>query len=276
MTLVREIHDLDAWSQRNPLPEVAATLLDRIDTQLNNARATLRSVASDPALLPPSPGAEAAHFDALSTYAPLIQASPFMALMWSRGDDHASLPQPLPDGWEAVAGQAPEDGIAPISVLPDGREVLAIGTPLAAAGRLVGLYGVEAGLDRALVRRMQLAEWGQAFLADETGRIFLSAHPELKGKNLADLGLLSAPGESLEGRWKDASGTEFFTAVAGNPGWYDGPQKGWKVGLAVRATAVADRAAGYQFWVAVIVSLILLITLGLGWVLRTSIRGKKR
>lgn len=262
-----EIRDIRTLKEQNPLPDVAAALMERIDLRLQEGVATVQEVASVSA---------AAGGCALTEPVPAM----FLALFCSqRPGSGMSLPSPLPDGWDDVWPKAvAEERIFDLMHLPDGRPVLVMATPLAgtAGGWVAGLFDVQGVLGQALLERMRVAQWGDAFVADRDGRIFLSAHPRLLGRTLADLGLAGGGARpDTTGQWRDPEGRPYWVSVVGNPGWFHGPHRDWRVGLMVLDEVQRQRHRRLEGWVMAIITVILAITVGMALVLRRSIRGRR-
>jgi hypothetical protein len=276
---LREIVDLGAWGRMNPLGGVAARLMDQVETQIYSGQQQIESVAADPALSDPATAR-----DALRQYEPYIRSGRFKALAVELpGGGRFTVPDVLPEGLE---GGWPRGGGAGISELlpgPDGGHLLAITAlltgPKAPGGRLVGLFDVSRVLGASMVDRMRVARWGEAFIADGEGRIFVSANPSLKGRTLADLDLAREPGEdglyTADG-WQGPDGTPHFVALAGSHNYYQGPQNAWRVGLIVPEAVVGQRSRGLKVWIVVIICTVLVISAGLALVLRHSMRGAPR
>lgn len=275
---LREIVDLKTWGRTNPLGGVAARLMDQVETQIYSGQQQIQSMAADPALTEPATAREA-----LLRYTPYIDSGRFRALAVELpGQGRFTVPAELP----ADLAPWPSGGGAGISELmpgPGGNQVLAITAllagPKAPGGRLIGLFDVSRVLGAAMLDRMRVARWGEAFIADRDGRIFLSANPGLTGRTLAELDLARNPGEDglyLADGWRAADGSRHFVALAGSHGYYQGPQNGWRVGLIVPEAIVGQRSQRMSVWIVVIICVILALTAGLVLVLRHSLRGAPR
>lgn len=276
---LREIADLGAWARMNPLGEVAARLMDRVERQIHSGQEQIQTLAADPALADPGGAGEA-----LRQYDPYVRSGRFRALALElAGGGRYTVPPVLP---AAYGGQWPGRSAAGVSELlpgPEGGWVVAMTAPLGAAdaprGWLTGLFDVSAVLGDAMVDRMRVARWGEAFLVDREGRIFLSANRDLVGRSLGELGLERAPAAdgafAVEG-WRDDSGRPHFVAVAPSQGYYEGPQNAWRVGLMVPEDVVGARSRNLTVWLGMIVAAVLAITTGLVLVLRHSMRGAPR
>jgi hypothetical protein len=275
---LKEISDLGAWARMNPLGGVAARLMDQVETQIDRGRAQIRAVADDPEVADPASAAPA-----LARYEPYLASGRFKALILKLDDGRRlSRPEavPLPPG--ALADDPPAPGISELIATPDGGWVLAVTEPLAGGGRgawVTGLFDVSAVLGQSMVDRMRVARWGEAFIADREGRIFLSANPGLLGRSLGDLGLDRARatnGLYTADGWRDNREHPHFVALAESHGYYPGPQNGWRVGLLVPEEVVGARSRGLSAWIGVIIAAVVAITVGLGLVLRHSMRGAPR
>jgi hypothetical protein len=276
---LREIVDLKTWGRTNPLGGVAARLMDQVETQIYSGQQQIQSVAADPALSDPATAGEA-----LARYSPYIQTGRFVALAVEFPDGgRFTVPAALPAGVEAVWPSGGKEGLSALLTGPDGHRVVAMTAVLAGrkapGGRLTGLFDVTQVVGAAMLDRMRVARWGEAFIADADGRIFLSANPGLTGRTLGDLGLGNAPGEDglyqADG-WQAPDGSRHFVALAGSHGYYEGPQNGWRVGLMVPEAVVGQRSQSMSRWIAVIILVILALTAGLLMVLRHSLRGAPR
>lgn len=276
---LQEIADVGAWGRMNPLGGVAARLMDQVETQVYSGQQQIQSVAADPDLADP-----AAAGAALKRYAPYIQSGRFRALVVELpGGGRYSVPEVLPKGLEGGLPAGGGTGISGLLVADDGGELVAITAllagPKAPGGRLVGLFDVSRVLGEAMVDRMRVARWGEAFIADGDGRIFVSANPGLKGRTLADLDLAQSPGADglyTAAGWSGPDGTPHFVALAGSHNYYEGPQNAWRVGLIVPEAVVGQRSRGLTAWIWVIIGLVLVISTGLLLVLRHSMRGAPR
>jgi len=275
---LKEIADLGAWGRMNPLGGVAARLMDQVETRIDAGRAQIRALAAEPGLGDPALAASG-----LARYEPYLASGHFRALIL-RLDDGRRLSRPdappLPAG--ALAGDPPAPGISDLLAMPDGGWVLAVTEPLAGARRgawVTGLFDVSAVLGQTMVDRMRVARWGEAFIADGDGRIFLSANRGLVGRSLADLGLDragAADGLYVADGWRDARSHPHFVALADSHGYYEGPQNGWRVGVLVPEAVVGARSRSLSAWIGVIIAVVVAITAGLGLVLRHSMRGAAR
>lgn len=276
---LQEIADLGAWGRMNPLGEVAARLMDQVESQIHAGQQQVQMVAADPALLRPGAAAET-----LMQYDPYVRSGRFRALALElEGGSRHTVPAVLPAAWRGSWPGRSAAGVSELLPGPDGGWVVAITTPLGASdvprGWLTGLFDVSTVLGEAMVDRMRVAQWGEAFIADGNGRIFLSANRGLVGRSLGELGLEragAADGLQVTDGWRDARGRPHFVALADSHAYYEGPQNGWRVGLMVPEGVVGARSRNLAVWIGVIIAVVLAITAGLGLVLRHSMRGSPR
>jgi hypothetical protein len=276
---VHEIRDLGTWGRMNPLGVVASRLMDQVETQINAGQQQIQTVAADPALADPAQAREA-----LRRYATYVDSGRFkvLALEFPDGTRY-TLPEAPPGSWRADMTGRPAEGVSELIPGPDGGWLLAMSAPLGGAdapeGRLTGLFDVSGVLGQAMLDRMQVARWGEAFIADREGRIFLSANPGLEGHSLAELGLAGKAGPDglyTAEDFRTADGQRHFVAVAESHGYYEGPQNGWKVGLMVPESVVGARSRGMTTWIQAVIASVLVITAALALVLRHSMRGAPR
>jgi hypothetical protein len=272
---VHEIRDLSAWGRINPLGGVADTLMDQVETQIHDGHEQIHILASDPDLAGPAAA------EALGRYDPYVRSGRFKALFVALSDGRRySLPAALPAGWEGLVPGPPEAGLSELAADPDGALVVAITAPVTdARGWVTGLLDVSAVLGESVLDRMRIAEMGQAFLVDREGHIFLSADRALVGHSLVDLGLARGAGAGRvyeAGDWRTEGGEPHYVALAPSHGYYEGPQNGWRAGLMVPESVVAERSEGMAGWVAAVVVAVFVITAGLVLVLRHSMKGAPR
>jgi hypothetical protein len=272
---LKEIRDLATWGRTNPLGGVADTLMDKVETQFHDGHEQIHTLADEPGLTGPAAA------ETLARYDDYIQSGRFKALFVALADGRTLTdPAALPEGWMHSVPAAPEAGLSEVFTDPDGALVVAITAPVEGAGGWVtGLFDVSRVLGESVLDRMRLAEYGQAFLVDRDGRIFLSADRALVGRSLDDLGLARAAGaEGLyeAGGWRQADGEPHYVALAPSHGYYEGPQNAWRAGLMVPERVVAGRSHGMSTWVGGVVVAIVLISGGLFLVLRHSVTGAPR
>lgn len=273
---LHEIVDVGAWSRMNPLGGVAARLMDQVETQIYAGQQQIQTMAADPTLADPEAAAEA-----LGRYAPYLRSGRFKALAVDLpGSGRYTLPEALPAAWRGAWPAAGRDGVSELVADPEGGWVIVMVAPLADPnGHLAGVFDVSAVLGSAMVDRMRVARWGEAFIADGEGRIFLSANPGLTGHSLAELGLAHTTGTEglyVADGWRDDRGQRHFVALADSHGYYQGPQNAWRVGLMVPEAVVGERGRGLTRWIAAVMVAVLVITAGLAMVLRHSMRGAPR
>lgn len=285
---LREIKDLGAWGRTNPLGGVADTLMDKIETRIHQAREQVDLVAADPEIA--GPYAQAA----LARYEPIVGAGSFKALVVHLKDGRSlTLPEALPDGTGPLVPVPAAAGVSALKAHPDGTWVMAMTAPIAAPGDapaglpagagangwVTGLFDVSGAIGDALLGRMQVNRWGQAFLADAQGVIFLAGDDALVGRKLDDLGLERTAGarEVYEADgWRTETGAPHFVALAPSHGYYEGPQNGWRAGLILPESVVRGRSDRMTAWVVTAVVAVLVITAGLMLVLRRSMTGPVR
>ncbi len=273
-TFVYELSDIGSMDRQNPLEEVAATLLDRVDQRLRTGVQMVDVIAAELAEsdLPPT--------DMIGNFSEYVLAGPFLALSVSQQDGgFAVYPARLSDdigrSWAALEGH----GMSPLMVLPGGAQAVAISTPVGDGlrGTVVALFDVETVLGRNEVARMRVARDGEAFVADGDGRVILSANPHLVGRSVDEMGLFpnSTGEERAAGRFTGADGRVYLVGIAGNPGWYKGPHQEWKVGLVAPEQSLLNRNDGMKRYLWAVIAAIVLISIGMLFVLRRSIRGRK-
>ncbi len=272
---VHEIRDLSAWGRINPLGGVADTLMDKVETQFHDGHEQIHTLASDPDLTGPAAP------EALARYDPYVQSGRFKALFVALSDGRRlTVPPALPESWGRLLPASPEAGLSEVLTDPDGALVVAITAPVEGAGGWVtGLFDVSAVLGESVLDRMRLAEYGQAFLVDGDGRIFLSADRALVGRSLDDLGLARAAGAEgvyEAGGWRQGDGQPHYVALAPSHGYYEGPQNAWRAGLMIPESVVAGRSQNMTVWVGAVVVAVLLISAALILVLRHSVKGAPR
>jgi len=286
-----EIRDLAAWGRTNPLGGVADTLMDRVETLVHQGQEQIGTLAADPELA--GPDAEAV----LARYDPLVRSGAFKALAVSLQDGRRlTLPETLPEDTASLVPARATPGVSDLKPHPDGTWVVVMTAPIAApaivghpgtsgisgsgaGGWVTGLFDVSEVLGATLLGRMQMNRWGQAFLADGRGVIFLSGDQALVGRTLDDLGLARTAGarEVYEADgWRNAGGEPHYVALAPSHGYYEGPQNGWRAGLILPESVVRGRSANMTGWVAWAVAVVVVVTAGLLLVLRRSMTGPVR
>ncbi len=281
--LLAEWRSLGLMSQRNPLEAVATDLMERVDQRMSGAQSLLVQLSTDPNLGGALSPAESAPLQtALDSYRMWVTEGVFLALavVPAKGDpaalfsdevDHRTAGRgPLALDWRRLPLVPPESHSAPVWQV-SGRPVVALEATLDRGAVLVGLVDLQRLIGQEQVARMKLAQWGEAFLADGNGRIFVSAHPELLGQHLQDLGWTEAGSTR---RWTDDGGEELWVVLAGAHPSHIGPQQVWQVGLTVPTRVVAGRSTEFQWHVVLIGLLVILITAGMIWVLRRSVTGR--
>ncbi len=273
-SLLYQLDDIGALHQQNPLTGVAATLLDRLDQRIRTGAEMMERIAGRMA------ASQTAPTEALPHYAEYVHSGPFLALSVALPDGRVSTyPSELPDALGAAWSRTFAPGMSDLIHLPGGAMAVTMSAPVAGdrPARVVGLFDVQSVLGRGELDRMRVASGGEAFVADESGRVILSANRHLIGYGLSDMGL-SAPLEpenTVGGRFVDANGRTYLTALAANPGWYRGPHRRWLVGLLAPEQALHSRTAGMEYYLRWVLVAVVIITGGMIWVLRRSYRGRR-
>jgi hypothetical protein len=271
-TFLKEIIDIGALDRRNPLGDVAATLLERVDTRFRQAGESVEHIGTALALTAPE-----AVFS-LNDYAAYVDGGAFLALTRVTGDGRlTTYPNPLPSALDAWSPKEQVFGMSALLSLADGVQGVAIAVPVGgpdvSRGRVVGLLNVSTVLGRDEVGRMRVATGGEAFVADGGGRIILSANRHLMGRMVSELGIgFTEQG----GRWVSPDGVPYLLGMAKNPGWFDGPHRDWAVGLLAPEAALLERNAHMRRKVVLVMVVVMLVTIALVAVLRRSVGARRK
>ncbi len=274
-TFLHELSDIGAMDSQNPLEEVAATLLDRVDQRIRNGARMVDLIAGELAESDRSPT------EVIGDFSEYVHAGPFLALsVGLQGGEAATYPPTLPDEIGHQWTRSQSHGISPLTVLPGGAQAVTMSSPVGDDSRgaaVVGLFDVETVLGRREVARMRVARNGEAFIADGSGRVILSANRHMLGRSIDEMGLTltGTDKNQFTGRFTGADGQTYLVGMAGNPGWYKGPHQQWTVGLVAPEQSLLTRNNGMKRYLWAVITAILLITVGMVFVLRRSIRGRK-